>query len=229
MDTTSIVDEELELVDGSETDDVAVKKRWRRAVQRAANLIWNDRPWAFKLKTNTAFAYDPLIENVMPDDFGSVESKGAGVYCPSPMSWLRPIDIGELNILRNGTPIQLQGLGPWTQYSIGPGATAPYILELWRQLPAPATLGIVYLRRSPKCVYSGVDSGTDELFWIPDQWSELVKAAAEYFATVQINSNQEDATQAILKLGLDQMRAREQWGSQGKMGVVPFMRNRMNR
>lgn len=222
MNTTEIVDQEVSLVDGAATNDAIVRARWVRNLQRAVNFVWNDRPWSMKLKT-ASYTYNPGVANPMPDDFESFESKGAGLYCRSPRAWLVPMDIGELKMLSLGTTIQTQAFGPWTRWSVDNEDNGES-LKLWFEPPTPPTFDMVYLKRPPVCVDD--DGDTDELFWIPTRWHELLKLGAEYFNGIDIHTNQVDIEQGLLKLGLDQMRERQNWTA-GYNNIVPYRRNRL--
>lgn len=224
LNTTQVVDEAIELIDGASSNDDVVKKRWRRAVQRSVNFIWNDRPWAMKLRTTT-FTYRPGYSNPMPQDFGGFESLGSGIYCRSPQARLRPMSIGELKMCSLGQTIQTQGLGPWTRWALD-NENNVQSLKFWYEPPDEVTVDMVYLKRSPRCVYTGIDEGSDELYWIPAQWHELVKMGAEWLNSHQVASNQEETEQAFLKLGLDQMRDRADKIAM-EQGLVPFRAHRM--
>lgn len=207
MSTQTIVDECRELVDGSGSNDPIVPKRWKRAVQRSANVVWNDRPWKFKLKRNAAFSFNPALSEVeLPTDFGSFETAGAGVYYSG---WsLQPADIGVINIAQDGLPSQTMAVGPYTRYAIGAGSDGSPTLRLYPMPPTTTTLILIYLRRAPRC-YLTADGTTDELFWIPEQWHDLISDGARWLNANDINSNQYEVEQAFVKLGLDQMRDRE--------------------
>ncbi len=219
--TKEIVDDNIELVDGNTAgNDPLVIRRWTRNVQRAVNFIWNDRPWPWKVITDTAFAFDPSGPVALPADFGGVEAEGAGVYSLQPRAACRPMTIGEMNMAQRGTQLQTQAFGPWTRWAIGNGT-----LELWPTLPGADTICFVYLKRRPNCVYE-LSPSLDELSWIPEQWHDLVSDGARLYNAHDVHSNQESTEQAFVKLGLDQMRGRE---IQLPVKLVPFMRRRMNR
>jgi hypothetical protein len=179
-------------------------------------MIWNDRPWTMKVVTNENFPLFKGGPNPVPVDFGSVESKGAGLYCHMPMAWLRPLDIGELNMLRHGTNLNPLAFGVHTRYSIQPDGVA-----LYPPITQDAEATFVYLRRAPRCIYEAVPDA-DELFWIPEQWHDLVSDGARWMNSHDIASKQESAEQAFTKLGLDNMRAREDWGQQGINRITGF-------
>ena len=219
-----MADELIELVDGASSNDAIVKKRWRRNIQRSVNVLWNDRPWTIKLKTDS-FTYTPGTDNPLPATFGNFENKGCGIYCRSPRATLRPMDIGELKMMALGSTVQTQAFGPWTRWSVDNEDDAP-TLKLWYEPPSAVTFDIVYMKRAPVCQYDEIDEGTDELFWFPDKWGDLIMQGAQWFNSHDVHSNQETAEQALLKLGLDSMRERENW-LVGKGGqVLPYRRGR---
>lgn len=217
--TKEIVDDNRDLVDGSSDPDPLVIRRWTRCVQRAVNLIWNDRPWAFKQETDPAFAFSAGSSMALPTDFGSVESQGAGPYSTGTKSPLRPMSLGELTMAKNGLNLTVQAFGVWTRWAVD-GAN----LLLWPPLPDAVTFPFVYLRRRPNCVYETTPT-LDELSWIPSQWHDLVSDGARYFNNHDVASDQESSEQAMVKVGLDQMRAREI--QLGQFEIVPYRRNRM--
>lgn len=205
--TTTIVDDNLELLSGVDRNDPVVLKRWVRAVQRSARLIYNDRQWRFKLVTDTGFSYNPAGAVSLPSDFGSVFAQGAGVYAQSPVAALKPMDYAELIQKRRGTSTAAAAISQYTRYSIGPTT-----LELFPQLLATTTITLVYLRRNLNCVYFETASDLDELSWIPTEWHQLVSDGAAWMHAHEPIATTEEAEKAFLTLGLQNMRDREDWG-----------------
>ena len=217
--TKEIVDDNRDLVDGSSDPDPLVIRRWTRAVQRAVNIIWNDRPWPWKIYTDPAFAFSAGGSMPLPSDFGGVEAEGSGPYSVNPKSALRPMSLGEITMAKNGLNLTTQAFGVWTRWGID-GSN----LLLWPPIPNAVTFPFVYLRMRPNCVYESTPS-LDQLSRIPSQWHDLISDGARYFNDHDVASNQETDTQAMLKLGLDQMRAREI--QLGQNMILPYRRSRM--
>lgn len=231
--TAQIVDENIRLVDGSGSNDPVVLDRWTRCVQRACNYIWNDRPWSFKTVEDVAFPYEPKwlnrsepgSDNTLPSDFGSFQAHGAGVFQISPRRPIIPKTLGEANILLHGTQLTTLALGPVTRYTVTAGSSGP-ALQFYPELPASTTVLLIYQRRAPRCVYETSDGATDEIGWIPSQWHDLISDGARWINSHDVASSQEGQEQAFLKLGLDQMRDSEVWGTQGLNRIVGFRPNR---
>lgn len=217
--TKEIVDDNRDLVDGSSDPDPLVIRRWTRCVQRAVNVVWNDRPWSFKQATDPAFAFSAGSSMALPSAFGSVESEGCGPYATGTKFPLNPMSLGELTMAKNGLNLTVQAFGVWTRWAIDDSN-----LLLWPPIPQAVTFPFVYLRRRPNCVYEASPS-LDELSWIPAQWHDLISDGARYFNLHDVASNQETDEQAMVKLGLDQMRARTI--QLGQFKIVPYRRNRM--
>lgn len=235
--TATHVNARLRLIDGSASNDVVARDRWVLAYQRSANFLWNDRPWGFKLKTVPGYTYtprwlnpvSPTADNPPPAEFGSFESRGAGVYSVGIRRWLPPAsDIGELKIALHGTQRTSQPINYNTSYGVDQGANGETI-QLFPELSTPASLLLVFLRRAPRCIHTPAMGETDEIGWIPERWHDLLDQGAEWLNAHAIASAQEDTEKAFMKLGLDQMRERENWGQQGINRIVGFMPHRRNR
>lgn len=228
--TKEIVDDNVALVDGAASNDPIVIRRWQRAVQRAVNAIWNDRPWHFKVAENVLFEYipkwldrqNPGSDNPLPDDYGSLEADGSGVYQISPRRPITPRPIGEINGLIHGSQVATMSLGPITRYGVSASTESGPCLQFYPELPSTTNVLLVYMRRAPRCIYEPDGDSPDEIGWVPSQWHDLISDGARWFNAHDVASSQESAEQALVKLGLDQMRDRETWGSQGMNRVVGY-------
>lgn len=205
--TLELVTEAIDLVDGSAAAaDERLQRTWRSRLQTSASLIWNDRFWQFKA-LEEVIATDPILTlQTPPADFGSFEALGAGVYLTdSPKGPLDALTAGEMAALKHSASPQT---GDPKAYCLKYESGSPRI-ELFPNPPTAIFLSVVYLRRAPRLQVSGVDIGTDELYFIPDQWHDLVRWGGEWLNAMETANSTSSAKQEIWKAGLDEMRARE--------------------
>lgn len=214
--TYSIVNECVSLVDGSASNDTIVINRWTRAVQRTVDYVWNDRSWAFRLKTDGAFSYNPAGDVSLPSDFGTMLTRGTGVYTTGTKYRLKPIDIGEAEWRRSGTSEAAATISQYTRWALG-----NQILILVPQVLVTTTLKLIYERRLPTCVYEASPSA-DELSWIPTRWHGLIADGARFLNTIDVNSNQQDIEKGLLRVGLDRMRIMERIEGLPAPSVAPL-------
>ena len=208
--TNELVDESRLLEDGILTDDPATIKRWRSCLQEALDLTWNARFWHFKLITYLdSFEYDPTVgnPNSLPDDFGSFEALGAGVYGTRPVRALKPAHIGVVNAYALGTP---NPAGVPSVYAVNYVNGAPNLVVA---PPKAEPFNLIYLRRSPRVQYSGIDSGGDEISFVPEQWHRPVLATGMRWRN-KLGSGSAIAKEyeTIWKAGLKEMQEREKNG-----------------
>lgn len=207
LNTAEMVADSRAIEDGvSGTVDDLTLFRWVKCFQNSVNLLWNDRLWNFKLVTLLGFAFDPLVDNMLPTEFGSFEGLGAGVYGTEPIRPLSPVYASELNAASLGQTVQ-DGMPLWfaVDYVLG----APR-LRIWPK--RAETLNLIFLRKKPKLTIPEMLGDPDELYFIPEQWHHVVQSGGEWQNKMKSGSAAAEPYQALWKANLEEMRARERNG-----------------
>lgn len=212
--TKEMVDSQIERVDGSAVSkDPSAKRRWRSHNQTAATLIWNDRFWQFKVaQAVISFSSDITAKNYLPDNFGSFETGvDQGVFAPQGKPAIKICFKSEMVAAKNLIATQT---GDAEMACVNYDEGRPY-LDLFPVYRETTNVTVVYLMCRPKLLYiedgggPAVDSGTDQLKFIPAQWREQIAWGGEWLSNQKAGSSVSLSEQEIWKAGLDEMRARE--------------------